>query len=257
MAKKSAKPDPTIRLTDAVGNLLGRNADKDNRVRKLIHDWDALTAKLRGMVVRGGAKTETSLLAYATLLMMETGIRVGNEESAEGFVSVDKWHEKHGQLVQTFGLTTLQGRHVSVKGGTLTLSFVGKKIVDQTLRTADPFLVRYAPVPAGDGEVWLGVTYPMLYKFVKKYVGRQFKPKDIRAAKVNRLFIDNFAGPRAEVFRAATKKSDRNRAVTECIEVTAETIGHTAGVCRSAYMSKPLLSVLKNYDPATHAPITK
>jgi DNA topoisomerase IB len=209
------------------------------------------------MVVRGGAKTETSLLAYATLLMMETGIRVGNEESAEGFVSVNKWHEKHGQLVQTFGLTTLLGRHVRVRAGVLTLSFVGKKIVDQTLRTADPFLVGYAPVPDGSEERWLGVEYPALYKFVKKYVGRAYKPKDIRAAKVNRLFIDNFAGPRAATFATAAKKSDRNRAVKECIEVTAETIGHTPGVCRSAYMSKHLLSVLKDYDPATHPTITK
>lgn len=257
MATKCKKRSNVLRLTDAVGSLHGRNADKDNRVRKLLADWDALANKLRRMVVRGGGSTETAVLAYATLLMMETGIRVGNEESAEGFVSVNKWHPDCGKLVKTYGLTTLEGRHVSVEGGVLTLAFVGKKIVNQTLRTADPFLVRYAPVPQAADLPWLGIDYPTLYKFVKKYVGRAYKPKDIRAAKVNRLFIDNFAGPRAANFAAAAKKSDRNRAVKECVEVTAETIGHTPGVCRSAYMSKHLLSVLKDYDPATHPTITK
>lgn len=270
------KPDTTLRLTDSVGKLYGRYGDKNNRVRKLMEDWPDLITKFELMVVRGNGTTETARLAYAVLLMMETGIRVGNEESAEGFVSVGQrvakaddpakgvkagdviWESKtHGKEVKTYGATTLEGRHVKVRRGKLVLDFVGKKVVDQHLETANPFLVKWCP-PAVHCTPWLQIDYSTLYKFVKKYVGRQFKPKDIRAAKVNRYFIKRFVADYAAPFTApAAKKKDRNKIVSACVEETAGHIGHTPGVCRSAYMSCHLLSVLKNYDPAAHRTVTE
>lgn len=254
----------TLDLTAAVGNPRGRNADKNHRAAKLIRDWDALRAKLEAMVVRGRAQTDTSLCAYGVLVVMHTGIRVGNEESAEGFVSVGQrvkdgkvvWQsETHGKLCQTYGLTTLRGRHVGYSSKRLRLRFVGKKHVAQDLEVTCPLLVKYAPDLDGDRDaLWLGVTDVMLRKFVRRYAGRCFTPKDVRRAFVNRLFVHNFlagAPNAAGEFMVLEKKSDRNKIVKAVVEETAATVGHTPGVCRSAYLSHNLLDALKSYQPGT------
>lgn len=256
-----------VKLADAVGNPRGRNADKNHRVAKLMKDWDSVKTKLENMVRRGGCRTDASLNAYAVLLIMHTGIRVGNEESAEGFVSVGQrvkdgkvvWQsETHGQLCKTYGLTTLRGRHVNWSAKLLRLRFVGKKHVAQDLLVTCPLMIKYAPDHDGDPDVlWLGVTDRGLRKFVRRYVGRAFVPKDIRRAYVNRLFLTNFfagAPDAAGEFQAAKKKSDRNKVVRAVIEETAATVGHTPGVCRSAYLSHPMLEVLKQWTP-DHGPI--
>jgi DNA topoisomerase IB len=242
----------TLDLTAAVGNPRGRNSDKDHRVAKLLRDWTGVRAKLEAMVVRGRARTDASLCAYGVLLIMETGIRVGNEESAEGFVCVNKHHELYGQEVRTYGLTTLQARHVEYFDGRLYLSFVGKKHVAQSLTTADPVLYKFAPPVGGldENDLWLGVTDAMLRKFVKRYVGRCFTPKDIRRAFVNRLFLARFlTGGYVGQFQVAERKSDRNAIMRTCIEDVAATVGHTPGVCRSASLSHPMLEVLKQWTP--------
>lgn len=248
-----------IDLRDAVGNPRGRNSDKNHRVAKLMKEWDDLKAKLANMVRRGGGKSETARLAYATLLIMETGIRVGNEESAEGFISVGQrvkdgkivWQsETHGKLCKTYGLTTLTVDHVTILKGELRLAFVGKKHVEQNLTTTNRVLVDCAPTRnRNPGELWLGVTDARLRKFVKRYVGKCFTPKDIRRAYVNILFCDNFGEDFFLDYHTAAKKSDRNRVVKACVEKTAATVGHTPGVCRSAYLSHPMLNVLKTWTP--------
>lgn len=240
----------TIDLRTLVGNPRGRNADKNHRVAKLMKEWKTLRAKMEGMVKRGHAGTDTSLCAYATLLIMETGIRVGNEESAEGFECVNKHHPLFGQVVTTYGVTTLQNRHVTEKLGGLVLEFCGKKLVDQNLFTGNPTLVKYRPKAGPADVLWLGVTDAMLRKFVKRYVGRAFTPKDIRRTFVNILFCDRFHDDYEDSFLWQTKKSERNKVVRTCIEDTAATVGHTPGVCRSAYLSHPMLDALKSYAPA-------
>ncbi len=261
-----------LSLTATVGNPAGRFARQENRVAKLIAGWEELRLKMMRMVERGGGVTETARMAYGVLLMMETGIRVGNEESAEGVVSVNQilakkdnpengiktgdviWTSPNfGKVVQTYGLTTLMRKHVKTGVHTLMLDFVGKKSVAQKLIVKDKFLIKHAP-PARIlpfTAKWLDIEYKDLYRFVKKYVGRGFKPKDIRAAVVNRKFVARFFVHYAEDFDTETRKSFRNRIVTECVTDTAEEIGHTPGVSRKAYLSAPLLTVLATYVPGS------
>lgn len=236
----------TFNLVKAVGKVKGHFAKKENRAAKLISMWPALKRKLEGMVIRGNGRTEQSRCAYAILVMMETGIRIGNEDSAEGFVCENKHDkERYGKTVQTFGMTTLRGEHVDYEPralGRITLSFTGKKHVAQCLTIRNRTLVRFCPVVM-DEELWLGgITDAQLRKFVKRYVGRGFSPKDIRTAKVNIEFVDRFAANYGKAFAEATRKSDRKKIVSDCIAEVAEVIGHTKAVCRSAYLSKPLLA---------------
>ena len=219
----------------SVGNVRGHFSNPDNRAAKLLAEWKNLSAKFERMVVDGKGKTETARLAYAALLIMETGIRVGNEESAKGRECINKHSPHCGKQVQTFGVTTLLNKHVKKSGTELTLQFVGKKAVEQSLTTNNPIFLQFAP--SGDSELsWLEIDYPLLFRFLKRYVGRQFTPKDLRRAKVNQVFLSLLAGA----------KDPNKKAVRELIAQTAEIIGHTKGVCKRSYLSSVLIDDLFN-----------
>ena len=254
-------------LIRRIGKTRGHFDRKENRAAKLIEMWPDLERKFVSMIERGGGTTETARCAYATLLMMETGIRIGNESSAEGFVCDNRrvagkdypekgikkgdviWqHPMHGKVVQTYGLTTLLHSHVSKKGKRLDISFVGKKIVEQSLCVKHPVLIKFCPRGARD-DLFLGINYNTLKKFIKRYVGRKFMPKDIRTAKVNLLFVSKFTDmPHSVQFGEATTKTGRRKALSNAIEEVACEIGHTKSVCRSAYLSKPMIDWLHNYE---------
>lgn len=253
-------------LTEAVGKTRGRMSNKANRAAKLIERWQQIEDKMIGFIIRGAGNTEMARLAYGVLLMMETGIRVGNEASAEGWVCVNQivarrsnkakgirkgdivWrHPQYGQHVQTFGLTTLQNRHVRKRAGKLYVNFVGKKLVEHKLVVTHKTLVGYyPPTSGGPTDKFLEIDYPGIKRFVSKYVGRGFTPKDLRTAKVNIMFIDKFAACYAKEYVTETTKGGRKRLLAEAIEETALQVGHTKGVCRSAYITAPLLETISN-----------
>jgi DNA topoisomerase IB len=218
-----------------VGNVKGQLTDPDNRCARILRDWDEITGKLERSIEAGYGETEHARLAYAALMIMETGIRPGNEESAEGRVSVNKYSPNFGLPVQTFGVTTLQRRHVQV-GESLTLDFIGKKAVQQNLSTKNPTLIKYAPPVDDTEQSWLGIDYPSLFKFVEKHIGFMYTPKDLRRAKVNQIFLDYLESE----LNKPTKKDIRNM-----IKATAEEIGHTPAVCKRSYISGFLLFSLE------------
>lgn len=249
-------------LINNIGNKRGRFSNKCHRIAKLIDEWDSLESKFVDMVERGQGQTQTARLAYGMLVMLETGIRVGNESSAEGFVcdnqkiaqknnpakgikkgDVVYQHPDHGKLVKTYGLTTLLNSHVKGRRGSLNISFVGKKIVAQSLTVKHSTLLQYRP-QGNPNDLWLGIRYPDLKKFVKRYVGRQYTPKDLRMAKVNKIFLSIFNQKVIKEFLNTTTKSGRKKILAAAIEETANIIGHTRSVCKSAYLSQPLINYI-------------
>lgn len=249
-------------LIQAVGSRHAGFGEKPARIAKLLHRWVELEKKFVRMIERG--HRNTARLAYATLFMMETGIRTGNERSSEGWICENQiicrkdnpekglkvgdviWrHPMFGQHVQTFGLTTLQNGHVKRRAKSLVVSFTGKKLVDQELIIKHPTLIRYCPIGERDGRLWLNISYHELKKFVKKSIGKYYSPKDIRMAKVNLIFINIMGNhPRSFEFDEAKTKSARKKILSEVLDETANIIGHTKSVCRSAYMSQPLIQRL-------------
>ena len=227
-----------------VGNPRGHFAAKENRAAKLVLMWPDIKKKMETLLLRGGGTSETARHAYGVLLMMETGIRIGNESSAEGFVCENKFSPYFGQTVKTYGLTTLLGQHVRLEDGDLFVDFVGKKGVEQCLRTDHPLLVKHLP-DVFPTQPLLNITENSLRKFIHRYIGGKFKAKDLRTAKVNIEFAKVMSSPlHGEAFLNATSKSGRKKAVANAIEEVAQFIGHTKGVCRSAYISCHVLTFL-------------
>lgn len=224
-------------ITNRVGKARGHNSVKENRVQKLINNWDMLENKLIRIIKRGHGISLSARCAYGLLLIMETGIRTGNESSAEGYVCNQKHHVDFGKPIKVYGLVTLLPQHLRLVNGKLYISFLGKKAVKQSLSTQHNTLVHfYNIIRSLSHNPFLGITYRQLRKFTSRYVGNEFTPKDIRTARVNLEFIARFDNN-----LSVKTKREAKKYMASIIQDTAEKIGHTKGVCKKSYLSGNLL----------------
>lgn len=232
-----------------IGNPRGSFANKEHRAQRLVNNWNRLERKMVSFIEQGNGTTLRARCAYGVLLMMETGIRVGNESSAEGYICENKYHPLYGKEVRTYGLTTLLSSHVS-KNGAIRIRFTGKKGVEQYLKTSHPVLMEWFRTVQKHEfayeDSFLGIAYADLVWFVKRYVGRKFMPKDIRTVRVNIEFIKRMSTLNGELEHVTTKSSMK-KILSEKIAETAEHIGHTKSVCKSAYISKQLIGAYESY----------
>lgn len=177
-----------------------------------------------------------------------TGIRIGNEESADGYVT--KPHpnqkDKKPEFVQTFGLTTLKREMVSFRNGNCILKFVGKKQVQQRLVIADKKLVtqwKRLYELTEKGEYMLSVTDYDVRKFVKKSVGGKFMVKDFRT-----LFANLTAYEVMEKLLSKKKPTTKKEVKLEVRFITEEVskkLGNTPAVCKRSYIDDMLLDFFK------------
>lgn len=160
------------------GNPNGSYNNKFNRAVKIACMYEQLKGKLDSFMETGSVTYRTRC-ALAVKLMMMTGIRVGNEDSAEGYVSKRK--DALGRTIQTYGLTTLRRRHLLFRGGACYVNFMGKREVKQALKITDKKLVGQLKKVADESDdTLLGITDYDVRKFIRKSVGRRFTPKDFR-----------------------------------------------------------------------------
>lgn len=226
-----------------------RFTDKYARAFKLWTKWGNMYDKFERMLWRGYTqKTITMQCAWAVMVMMKTGIRVGNEKSAEGYVSINKWSEHFNKTIKTYGLTTLLKEHCYVRAGKLFMYFTGKKAVKQYFVIDDENLVLvYQHLTTGKKKTdrILDISHYDLTKFVKKSVGKNFTVKDFRTAVVNKIFVENI--PKTiTAFGEINRRVEINKLISMNFDLTAAMIGHTKSVCKTAYVSKNLVNFWRN-----------
>ncbi len=226
----------------------GSNANKYNRAAKLYAKFDELEAKFTGMVERGiRSNTEQSRLALAVLLMMHTGVRVGNEASAEGYMT--KPHpmsKKKPEFVQTFGLTTMKREHIRFRGTVAFISFLGKKQVDNYFRIDYPWSIYLKILLSAQNSTLFGLTDYQINAFIKKSVGTQFSAKDFRTMRANRYAEQFIYETFEDVYE--TKKELRI-AIKSVFDFVSEKLNNTPGVCKRSYIHDGLSDyLLENYS---------
>lgn len=226
------------------GNIIGRNKTaeydkgKFNRYAKFGTIADELTSRLKNIIVNN-PKSVDAHCAYACLLMMEYGVRVGNEDSAEGYTS--GLEKNKGEIVQTFGTTTLKNDHISFEEDKMMLNFLGKEQVQHKIIIDNPFLVKYGRFYSNDitNEKWLKIDYDIIFKFIKQEVGKAFVPKDLRT------FCANVTGWNAMQpyldKPMQDMKSDAKTEIKDVVEVVAARLGNTPGIARRAYLDSRML----------------
>lgn len=219
---------------------------KQNRFAKLGKMADVTVKELKENIKLDPLSLE-GRLSFACLLMMLTGIRIGNESSAEGYVS--NLADNTGEMVQTFGVTTLKPEHVQVTEDMLQLNFLGKKQVAQNIKVTDPVLVDVGKLYLNDkvdpfaasqttADTWIGIDIKDLTSFIKQNFGEQMIPKDLRTFRANTLFIDLVRD------KVGSSKVDKKKAKEElkaAIEGVAEGLGNTPSVTKSAYLDSRML----------------
>lgn len=220
--------------------------DKQKRAVKLAAKFEALDKKFDGMIERGGYVSDTARCALACKLMMHTGIRIGNESSSEGYMT--KPHpnsKKTAEFVQTYGLTTLLPNHIQIQRGKAFINFIGKKSVENSFLVTGVLAKQIKAVLAtvADGETFLEITAYELTKFIKRYVGRRFTPKDFRTMRANMYASEKMA----EFIKqpAPATKRAYNGEVREISEYVAEKLNNTPSVCKKSYIDGDMWQIFE------------
>ena len=211
--------------------------DKQKRAVKLAAKFEELDRKFNGMIERGNYVSDTARCALACKMMMHTGIRIGNESSSEGYMTNPHPNsKKEPEFVKTYGLTTLLPNHIHIKKGKVYVNFVGKKSVDNSFCLTGTLAKQVKEVlsTVADGETFLEVTAYDLTKFIKRYVGRRFMPKDFRTMRANMYASEKMMELMER--EIPTIKRAYNNEVREICEYVAEKLNNTPGVCKKSYI---------------------
>ena len=173
------------------------------------------------------------VLATVVRLMCRAYFRVGSE--------------RYAVRNQTFGIATLEKKHLTIEGNSLIFRYTGKSRIDQRRVVADTPLVevvsqlltlpgdrlfRYR-LPSGEVR---DVTSRDVNEYLREILGERYTSKDIRTwgGTVRAATILADLGP------AESKKVAEKNIVLVCKLVSTE-LGNTPAICRSAYIHPAVL----------------
>ncbi len=149
----------------------------------------------------------------------------------------------------SYGLATLRPRHVSVRRHVIEFKFRGKSGVEQKRELEDRQVAKVVRallrVPGrevfkyqnGDGR-YVNVTRQHINDYIKEVMGAKFSAKDFRTWAGTLVCACALARAGSEI---PETKREQKRRVVQAIKETAEVLGNTPAVCRSAYISPAVL----------------
>ncbi|QYF87660.1 DNA topoisomerase IB [Brevundimonas sp. PAMC22021] len=168
------------------------------------------------------------VLATAVRLLEITLIRVGNATYAK--------------QNRSYGLTTLNKRHLDVDGAAMTFEFKGKSGVEHKVSVRDRRLARVVrtleELPGQqlfkyrtvDGTL-CPLTSDDVNAYIREAMGEGFSAKDFRT------WAGTISAARAfRDMEAPTSPTDGRRKITVCMKAVSGLLGNTPTVCRSSYV---------------------
>lgn len=204
---------------------------RDENKYERIAIFGAALPKIRKRVEKDMERRELGrekVLATVVHLLERTFIRIGNEEYA--------------RENKSFGLTTMQDRHVDVKGAKLRFHFRGKSgkmhEVDVTDRRIAKTVSRLQDLPGQDLFQYVdenGERHNVTSQDVNGYLGKMtnedFTAKDFRtwAGTVLAAIAVNSLG-------AAETKKQAKANIRDAISAVAKILGNTPAICRKCYI---------------------
>lgn len=151
--------------------------------------------------------------------------------------------EGYAEQNDSYGLATMQKRHVVLENGTITFDYKAKsgkrriqKIVDPEVyevvgrlkkrRGGGAELLAYK-----EGNRWVDVKSQDINDYLKSLVGESFTAKDFRTWSSTVL-----AAMSLVPFERAKSKTGRKRALAQACKDVARYMGNTPAVCRASYI---------------------
>ena len=231
------------------GHLQAVGTDDAGRRQYLYHpEWRARrdAEKFERMVAFGKALAKARQLVVADLgregMPMERACAAAVRLLDLGYFRIgnDVYADENG----SFGLTTLERRHVRRRQHKLVFAFVGKsgveheieiddRVVVETIeamrrrRGADARLLSYR-----DGRSWRSLLPDLVNEYVKTTTGLSVTAKDFRTWHATVLA----AAALAETPEPGLTKASRKRAVAGAMKEVASFLGNTPTLARSAYV---------------------
>ncbi|HET9689900.1 MAG TPA: hypothetical protein VFP61_02015 [Acidimicrobiales bacterium] len=192
-----------------------------------------LRARVAGHLDGGGLGCER-VLACAVRLLDLGFFRIGSDSYAEEN--------------QTYGLATIERRHVRVEGDSVSFDFVAKGSKRRIQTVVDPEVARIVAAlkkrrgepadllvwrrPTGGGRVeWVDVRSDDINAYVKAEAGIDCSAKDFRTWNATVL-----AAVALAVSQPATSDATRKRRVARAMAEVAHYLGNTPAVVRSSYV---------------------
>jgi DNA topoisomerase-1 len=212
-----------------------REARAENKYDRMLVFGEALP-KIRRQVNKDmGLRDlpQKKVLATVVNLLGRTFIRIGNEEYA--------------RENKSFGLTTMQGRHVDVKGAKLSFRFRGKSGVQHEIDVNDRRLAniirKLQDLPGQDifqyedeaGEV-RNVSSQDVNDYLQEMTGEAFTAKDFRtwAGTVLTAMALSAQGP-------VENETQAKKNIKVAIAAVAKILGNTPTICRKCYVHPVVL----------------
>src|SRR3954468_8141697 len=204
-----------------------RGETKFDRMSAFAAALPGIRARAEADLSRPGLPRD-KVLAAVVQLLEKSLIRVGNEEYAR---------QNH-----SFGLTTLQDKHVNVRGATVRFEFRGKSGVKHSVGVNDRRLARIVKqcrdLPGQDLFQYIDedgqrcdVTSGDVNAYLKRITGENFTAKDFRTWAATVLCATALDG-----FEAADSQARAKKNVLKAIEAVAGVLGNTRAVCRKSYV---------------------
>jgi DNA topoisomerase-1 len=204
-----------------------RDGDKYDRLGRFGRSLPGIRARLEEDLARRGL-VEEKVLATVVSLLDESLIRIGNDEYAE--------------QNESYGLTTIEGDHVSVSGASVHFEFRAKSGVEQSVDVSDKRLAKIVrqcqELPGEDlfaftddsGRV-VDVTSTHVNDYLRSVTGDTFTAKDFRTWGGTVVAAEALAG----LGPAATAR-EQEANVVAAIDTAAAALGNTRAVARSCYV---------------------
>jgi DNA topoisomerase-1 len=159
----------------------------------------------------------------------------------------------------SYGLATLRPKHVSAKGDLIIFDFKGKSQVQQHQELKDRQVAKVVRDllrhPArevfkyeNDGA-FVNIKRRHINDYIKEVMGEGFSAKDFRTWAGTLVCACALA--RAGIDLTETKTVKKKKIVA-AIKETAETLGNTPAVCRSAYVCPDVLSSFERGNVIEH-----
>ncbi len=224
-------------------------AHRDRRKFDDMIEFGRALPRLRRRVARdlaeGGVELE-GVLAGAVRLLDLGFFRIGSEDYAE--------------RNESYGLITMQKRHVTIADGQVIFDYTAKSGVRRVQAIADEDvleLVRALRRRRGGGPQllahrvegrWMGVRPETVNAYIKAVAGGPFTAKDFRTWNATVLAAVALA---VEGGEGAPRRS-RERAVREAVKTVAAYLGNTPAVCRGSYVDPRVIDLY--LDGTTIAP---
>lgn len=214
-----------------------RSENKFDKLPAFARALPKLRARVEHDLGARGASRE-KVLATAVRLLEITLIRVGNAQYAK--------------QNRSYGLTTLNKRHLEVDGTALSFAFRGKSGVDHRVSVRDRRLasvVRSLRDMPGqqlfkyrtlDGDL-CPITSDDVNAYIRDAMGEQFSAKDFRT------WAGTVSAARAlRDMEAPTSPTDAKRKITVCVKAVAGLLGNTPTVCRSSYVHPAVIELYQS-----------